>query len=266
MKGFAVLNMALENDIKTRHPIISRIWGVDKLILPYREREYNFNRILGAKINVPSGLQRGKIKRACKIGERNYGYVVSKDFNINYNPFFHHSCLIRALDFLTVGLGCDLRLNEVVIADAASYEGRNAFRLLLPIARRIVLVTSKKEELRDEVNYAIMQYGTSVALVEDPVKASERADIVVMVSDDENHKYIANLDRPMLYFRSRTTPASRWWFNDVDISFNRNGELSTVYAQGYLDVSNKKTIWSLAERDGFEISSIRRDDTRIIQR
>lgn len=266
MKGFAVLNTADDKEIKDKHPVMGRIWGADKLILPYKEREYEFNRIKGARYNVPLGFQRSKLKRAYKVGVRDYGYVVSKDFNINYNPFFHHSCLVRALDFLTIRLGCDLRLNEVVIADAASYEGRNIFRLLLPVARRIILVTNNKEELVEEVNYAMMRYGTSVALIEDPVKASERADAVIMVSDRDEHKYISSLDRPMLFLRSKTTPTSRWWFNDIDISFSRDEEFETIYAQGYLDIYNKKTLWQVAEDEGFRIKNIKREGKKILER
>jgi hypothetical protein len=266
MKSFAILSRAYDEDIKERYPLMARIWGANRLIRPFKEVEYSFDNITGGKISIPSGFESSKVKRAHKLGIRNYGHVVSKDFNINYNPFFYHSSLVRALDFLTVSLGCDMRLSEVVIADASTYEGRNAFRLLLPIARRILLVTDKKDELTEEVDYAMLRYGTSVAVIEDAVKAAERADIIVIASDNINHKYLVELDRPTLYFRFHKQPLTKWWFDNVSISYKKQGNLDFLFAQGYMDVINKKLLWNNAEKEGFNIRSIKRRDLNIIER
>lgn len=265
VKSFAVLNRAERDDVIERHPALGRIAYIDKLLQPYKYNEMNFNDVIGVNIKIPGGFERGKIGRAYKRGVRNYGYVLSRDYNINYNPFFHHSCLIRALDFYTIKLGCDLRLSEVVIADAATVEGKNAFRLLLPIARRIVLVTEQKSKLLEEVEYAIFRYGSSVAVIEDPVKAAERADIIVIASDNINHRYIADLDRPMLYFRYITPPKSSYWFDGVDISYGEN-EFDIIYAQGYTDVNEKKPLWYNAEIEGFRIKNIKRGKDCIEER
>lgn len=266
MSGFAIISRANEDDIRERYPFIGSVWGTKKLIRPYKKDEYKFDYIMGGNICVPSGFEKIKLKTAQKIGVKKYGHVVSRDFNIGYNPFFYHSGLIRALDFLTVSLGCDVRLSEVVIADAATYEGRNAFRLLLPIARRILLVTDKKKELIEEVDYAIMRYGTSVGVIEDAVKAAERADIVVIASDNKYHKYLVELDRPMLYFRFVTAPSTKWWFDDISISYKGKGDLDSLYAQGYIDVINREPYWSNAEREGFSIKSIKKRNVKILER
>lgn len=266
MKGFAILSRAYDEDIKEKHPFIGRLWGTNRLIMPYKTLEYDFNNILGGNISIPLGFEGMKIKVAQKIGTKNYGYVVSRDFNIRYNPFFYHSGLIRALDFFTVSLGCDLRLNEVVIADAATYEGRNAFRLLLPMARRILLVTDRKKDLMEEVDYAMMRYGTSVGVIEDVVKAAERADIVVIASDNKYHKYLTDLNRPMLIFRSTTPPLSKWWFDGISISYRGKGEMDPLYAQGYVDVINREPLWNSAEKEGFWIKSIKKRNMKILER
>lgn len=266
MNSFAILSRAYEEDIKGRHPFLGRMWGTNRLIMPYKNDEFTFDNILGSNIYVPSGFEKIKVKAAHKIGTKKYGYVVSRDFNIRYNPFFYHSGLIRALDFLTVSLGCDVRLNEVVIADAATYEGRNAFRLLLPIARRILLVTDRKKELIEEVEYAMLRYGTSVGVIEDAVKAAERADIVVIASDNKYHKYLAELDRPMLYFRCITPPTTRWWFDDISVSYKGNGDMDSLYAQGYIDVIKREPLWNYAEKEGFSIKSIKKRNMKILER
>lgn len=266
MKGFAILSRAYDEDIKEKHPFLGSIWGANRLIMPYKTHEYEFNSILGSNINVPLGFENIKIKAAHRIGIKKYGHVLSRDFNIRYNLFFYHSGLIRALDFLTVSLGCDLRLNEVVIADAATYEGRNAFRLLLPIARRILLVTDRKKELIEEVDYAMMRYGTSVGVVEDVVKAAERADIVVISSDNQHHKYLTELNRPMLVFRCITPPAAKWWFDDISINYKGKGDMDPLYAQGYIDVINREPLWNIAEKEGFGIKSIKKRNMKILER
>lgn len=266
MNGFAILSRAYEEDIKERHPFIGGFWGTNKLIMPYKKHEYMFDNILGENICIPSGFEKMKVKTAQRKATKKYGYVVSRDFNIRYNPFFYHSGLIRALDFLAISLGCDVRLNEVVIADAATYEGRNAFRLLLPVARRILLVTDRKKELIEEVDYAMMRYGTSVGVIEDAVKAAERADIVVIASDNQYHKYLVELNRPMLYFRCTSPPITKWWFDDISISYKGRGDMDSLYAQGYIDVVNREPLWNSAEKEGFSIKSIKKRNMKILER
>ncbi|TDT50322.1 hypothetical protein [Fonticella tunisiensis] len=266
MKGFAVINTAHEEDVKRKFPFAGKLWGIDRFIGPYKEEDMEFNNCIGTEIKIPYGFEKSKVKRAYKIGMKMYGYVVSKEYNINYNPFFHHSCLIRALDFLTVSLGCDLRLGEVVIADASTYEGRNSFRLLLPFARRIILVTDNKKEIMEEAEHAMINYGTSVAVLEDPVKASERADAVVIASDKPHHKYIVDMNRPMLFFRFFKKPEGRWWFDNVTINFKDYYNLSSIHAQGYVDINNKRPFWISAEKDGFRIQNIRKENIIIMNR
>jgi hypothetical protein len=266
MKGFAVLSMARENEIRDRYPLMSKVWGIDRLIQPYTDREIDFKTCTGAHISVPTGFEKSKLKRAARIGTRKYGHLVSRDYGINYNPFFHHSCLVRAFDFFTIAHGCDLRLNEVVIADGATYEGRNTFRLLLPFCRRIILVTDNKKELLEEVDYAILKYGTSVAVLEDPIKASERADAVIITSDSPHHEYLLNLKRPMLFIRFAKKPTNKLWFDNILVEFESYRELDPIYAQGYVDFLSRKPIWNSAERDGFRIYSLRKSENPILER
>jgi hypothetical protein len=266
MNGFAVISKANDEDVKNKFPVLSKVWGMDKIMLPYTEKEFDFNSLLGAKINITEGFEGAKVKRAYKAAIRQYGHVLSKEYNINYNILFHHSCLIRALDFYTVKKGCDLRLSEVVIADAATVEGRNAFRLLMPIARRILLVTENKNSLSQEVEYAMNRFGISAAVIEDPVKASEKADALVLSSQNPDHKYLANLQRPMLYFNFLSKPLGKMWFDDVGISYSEGEELESLYAQGYLDAVKKEALWHMAEDEGFVIRSLKKENKKIIER
>lgn len=265
MNSFVVIRKAKEDDLRERYPTISRISFINKLLYPYKSEDIILNDVTAAEIKIPDGFERIKLKRSCKFGYEQYGYIVSKDYNINFNLYFYHSCLIRALDYYTVSLGCDLRLGEVAIADASTLEGRNSFFLLLPFARRIVLVSKKKQELIPDVEYAILKYGTSVAIIEDPIRASENADAIILSSKDENYKYLAEVKKPMLYFNFIYPPKSSLWFNDVDIAFNDN-KMDITFAQGYLQIKQRKIIWSMAEKEGFLIKSIRRDNEILIER
>jgi hypothetical protein len=266
MNGFAVISKADEEDVRNRFPLSSKLWGVDKFLQPFKDRYIKFGEMECVDIKIPPGFEKGKVNRANNMGLRKYGCVVSRDYSINYNPFFYHSCLVRALDFFTVGLGCDLRLSEVVIADASTFEGKNIFRLLLPFARRIVLVTENKNDIIEEADYAMIRYGTSVAVIEDPVKAVERADAVVLSSQNIYHKCLLEKERPMLYIKFLQSPHTKWWFNDVDISYNKQEELETIYAQGYVDRHKMEPLWSSAEKEGFRIKNIKKCDIKIMER
>ncbi|MCX7885479.1 MAG: hypothetical protein N2448_10730 [Caloramator sp.] len=265
MNSFAVIERAKNGEIIEKYPSFSRISFVNKLIQPYKSEDIFFNDILGVNIKIPEGFEKFKIKMAYNTAIRKYNRVFSKDYDINFNTFFYHSCLIRALDYYTISLGCDLRLNEVVIADAATNEARDAFFLLLPIARRIILLTEKKKELLFNVEYAISKYGTSVAVIEDPIKAAERADVIVLSSNNDNHRYIAELRRPMLILKYVSPPKHSYWFNDVDIGFE-DKKMDIIFAQGYVELKQNKIIWSSAENEGFRIKNIKRYDNILIER
>lgn len=266
MIGFAVLSKARDEDVFKKHPVAGKMSGIKSLLPPFEEEEYNFNGMIGSNIAIPRGFERIKIKSSTIKGTKKYGHVLSKDYKINFNPFFYHSCLIRALDFYTISMGCDLRISEVVIADAASYEGRNAFRLLLPLAKRILLVTDRKEELLQEVDYAIIKYGTSVGIIENAEKAVERADIIVLSSDNEKHRCLIRVERPMLYFRFIDVPKTELWFNKISISFDKKGEYDPIFAQGYVDVTGRQPVWRFAEAGGFRIKDIKKDNIKIMER
>jgi hypothetical protein len=266
LRGFAILKRCSSEEIKQKLSFAAKIPMMSRLHLPYKDKELVFGDVVGCKINITHGFEKVKVKRAYNMGIKDYGHVISKEFNINYSPFFHHSCLIRALDFLTVKIGCDLRLSEVVIADASTIEGRNAFRLLLPLARRIILVTNKKKDLIDEADYAMQKYGTSVAVIEDPVKASDRADVLVIASSNPDHKYFVEIDRPTLYFNFLKLPSTKWWFDDVGISYKHGEEIETSFAQGYLDLFSKVPIWSSAEMNGFNIINLKKGKSNLLER
>lgn len=192
--------------------------------------------------------------------------ILSSDYSINLNQLFRISYLIRALDFYTISLGCDLRLNEVVIADAASPEGKNAFKLLLPIARRIILITDRRDEIKDMVDYGIMKYGTSAAVLEDPIKASERADAVVISSDNPEHSCLIEVERPILYLKFIKYPFGRLWFDNITVSFNGHCQLEPSFAQGYVDVAGKKSLWRCAESEGFQIKGLTKMGSYIMEK
>jgi hypothetical protein len=266
MRGFAVISRAQKDEVQDKTSVLNKILGIKEIILPYKEKEIFFDELVACKISVTEGLEKAKIRRAYKTGLNKYGLVLSKDFEINNDSLFHHSCLVRALDFFTISLGCDLRFNEVVIADASTPEGRNFFKLLLPISRRILLVTNNKGTLAREVDYAISKYGTSVAVVEDPIKASESADVIVMASSNPDHKYLAELNRPMLFYSFLKAPTSKLWFNDISIAYKNGEEIESIYGQGYLRAIKKDPIWYHAENNGFIIKTIKKDNISLIER
>jgi hypothetical protein len=235
------------------------------LILPHEKYERYLGAVKSADISITPGFERIKVKRAVSFGIKNYGLVISRDFKINYNSFFHDSCLIRAFDFFSMKFGCDLRSSEVLIADAASDEGRNAFKILAPFVKRIILVTARKNQILKEVDMARAKYGTQAAVIEDPVKSLAAADAVILSSDDINHKCIAELKMPLLYYRFIEKPTGDLWFDDVDISFNGKDEMETVYAQAYVDINKKQPSWYNAENEGFTIKNIKQGDKKLIQ-
>lgn len=261
MKGFAVLSKAKEV-FETGNHLTGCFHG---LILPDTKCKKYLGAVNSTDISITPGFEKIKVKRAISFGIKNYGYVISRDFNINYNPFFNSSCLIRAFDFFSMKLGCDLRSCEILIADAASNEGKNAFWILAPFAKRIILVTSKKNEVLKEADFARAKYGTLSAVVEDPVKASAAADAIILASEDASHKYIAGLKKPMLYYKFYKRPDGDLWFDNVDISFNGKDEMNTIYAQAYIDINKKRPSWYNAENEGFTIKNIKQGERKLIQ-
>lgn len=266
MKGFAVISRAQKDEVQDRFPVLSKMLGANKIIPPFKQKEIYFDRFIGCKIDITDGFEKAKIRRAYKNGIREFGFVLSKDFGINYNVSFHHSCLVRALDFFTISIGCDLRFNEVIIADASTPEGRSFFKFLVPISRRILLVTNNKHALEEEVDYAISRFGTSVAVIEDPIKASQSADVIVLSSSNPDHKHLAELNRPMLYHSFLKAPSGKLWFNNVGITYKDGEETEPIYGQGYLDIIKKDPTWYNAEREGFMIKTIKKNDTNIIEK
>lgn len=256
MNGFAVIKKLKKDETSKKLTSLADVPFLNFMVMPHFGQDIALNEISGNDITVAGGLEKSKVRLAVHQGIKRYGYVLSKDYGINYNPYFYHSCLIRGFDFLTVSLGCDMRVSEVVIADAATLAGRNFFRLLLPFARRIILVTDRKSELEEEVNYAIQMYGISAAVVSDPVKASESADAAIIASDKEYHKYIIEKNIPILFNKFMYKPKSEYCFNNVYLSFKHYDMLDTQYAQGYIDVMRKRPHFIYAEKDGFSIKKL----------
>ena len=261
LKGFAVLSKA-KYIYENGKYLTGCFHG---LIVPDSKSEISLGAVKSTDVSITPGFEKIKVKRAINFGIKNYGYVISRDFNINYNPFFNSSCLIRAFDFFSMKLGCDLRSCEILIADAASNEGKNAFWILAPFAKRIILVTSKKNEILKEVDFARAKYGTLSAVVEDPVKASAAADAIILASEDASHKYIAGLKKPMLYYKFYKRPDGDLWFDNVDISYNGKDEMNTIYAQAYIDINKKRPSWYNAENEGFTIKNIKQGERKLIQ-
>lgn len=265
MKGFAVIRRLNRDDLIDRHPLLGRVWGIDKLIMKHSDRKYLFNETIGETIDISSGFENSKVKMACKRSIRKYGYSLSRDYGINYNAFFHHSALIRGLDIMTVRLGCDLRLSEVVIADASTAKGINCFRLLAPFARRIVLVTEDKSKVEDEVDYAMINYGISVAVVKDPIKAGEHADVFVLSSIGLGYEYFTIRNRPTLFLDNIDEQGNNLSFNEVEVQYNNQETIDSIYAQGYLDVNRIRAAWVNAEKEGFRIKNIKRGDNILME-
>lgn len=266
MKGFAVIKkFKAAKEASKKLTGFSNSSFLNFMAVPHFGKDIAINGIYGNDITVAGAFQKIKVKYAMHQGTGRYGYVLSKDYGINYNPYFYYSCMVRGFDFLTVSLGCDMRFNEVVIADASTFEGKIFFRLMLPFTRRIILVTDNKLQIQEEVDYAIAAYGVSAAVVEDPVKASEKADAAIITSDKEYHRYIIERDIPVLFNKFMYKPKSKNCFNDVRLSF-KDYEVDTEYAQGYVDVMRKRPHFMYAEKDGFNIKRLTMDSRDVLVR
>jgi len=235
--------------------------------LPPKVIKGNVGSVSYANINVPEEFQRHKLTQAIRMAGKISNIVVSRDYNINYSFMCYYSMLIRALDYYSISLGCDLRLSEVVIGDGATSEGMCAFHLLCPIAKRIVLVnTGNREKLMGLAEKAMMKYGISAAVVENPVKAAERADVVVLATDNPDYSQLITRDRPTLIMRFPKPPTSGRWFDGAGISFMGGEELDEAAVQGYLSYMKKELLWQMAEREGFTVDTITRQGRVILSR
>lgn len=126
-------------------------------------------------------------------------------------------------------------------------------------------MTEKKEEVINYIEYAALNYGTSVAVIEDPVKAAERADVIILSSDKAQHNYLADITKPMLLYRFIYSPKTPFWFNDVDIAF-KDVKFDIDFVQGYVEIKNKEAKWNSAEKEGFYIKSIKQGEKILIER
>lgn len=260
MDGFTIISRDRYLQGTERRSLLQRI-------MPPKVIKGNIGNISYTNISVPEEFQKHKlhqaVRKACKISS----IVVSRDYNINYSFLCYYSLLIRALDYYSVSLGCDIRLSEVVIGDGATYEGMCAFRLLCPIAKRIVLVnTGNREKLMGLAEKAMMKYGISAAVVENPVKAAERADVVVLASDNLDYGQLLTIDRPTLIIRFPKFPMSGRWFDGAGISFMGGEAINEAAVQGYLSYMKKELQWQMAEKEGFTLDTITQQGKVILSR
>lgn len=236
-------------------------------IMPPKVIRGNIGNISYTNISVPDKFQAHKLHKAVRKAYKISSVVVSRDYNINYSFMCYYSLLIRALDYYSISLGCDIRLSEVVIGDGATYEGICAFQLLCPIAKRIVLVnTGSREKLMGITEKAMMKYGMSAAVVENPIKAAERADVVVLASDSPEYGQLLTRDRPTLIIRYPKLPMSGRWFDGAGISFMGGEKINEAAVQGYLSYMKKELQWQMAEKEGFTLDTITQQGKVILSR
>lgn len=261
MNKILVLNRASLEDINILHPYLSRIVGVNKLLLPYKEREYKLKDVTAEIVKMPDGLENIKLNIAIKrFGKESI--VLSKDLGINVDLQFIISCLVRALDIFAVRHGCDLRLNEVLIADAENVLGKICFRYLLNFSRRIILLANKRENLFEEMEYALKNYGTSVAIIEDPIKAVSLCQTMIITNKD--YEFLIDPKKPTLLL-NRTIHGSGLCFDDVDITLNEKDFFDNILAQGFLEMKGYKRIWKNAEKEGFKIAKLKLQNNIIME-
>ncbi len=260
MQGFAVISKEKYTEGKRKSSFLRYILPPETIKDSIEDIDYTW-------INVSEENEALKLRQAKKMAGRISKIVVSRDYNINYSKLCYYSLLIRALDYYSVSLGCDLRLGEVVIGDGATYEGMCAFKLLCPIARRILLVTKEnKGRLMDIAEKAMIEYGISAAVVEDPIKASERADAVILAADNDDYTQLLTKDRPTLLMRFPKPKQSGRWFDDVGIAYKDMGGLREEAVQGYLSCIGKDRIWNMAEREGFFVDAIMQQGKVVLKR
>lgn len=240
MPGFAVIN---------REENINSAIGYFKM--PYVKSRYYFSYVQSDNINIPSKLEKIKLKSLLKSNK--YKFYFSRDFNLNINRKFELNMLSRAFDIFTIKNGCDIRLNEVVITDAAKDEALEIFILLAPSARRIILHTENKEKVFPYVEWAYLNYGISTALISDINSSLDRADAIIVVGNSQYVKDVIKTRRPTMIINSTLLPKHNLWFRDVKLKHQENYDLDILYAQGYLMCIDKKMSFFNAEDEGFYI-------------
>lgn len=240
MAGFAVINRGQnENN------------AMDYFKMPYVTTRYFFSYVQSDNITIPSKLEKLKLKYVLK--NNRYKFYFSRDFKLNINRKFELSVLSRAFDIFTVKNGCDIRLNEVVITDAADDEALEVFVQLAPVARRIILHTQNKEKVYPYAEWAYLNYGISTAVISDINGSIDRADAIIVVGNLSYIKNIIKVKRPSLIVKSEVLPEHNLWFRDVKLKHNENHDLDILYAQGYLMCINKKMNYLHVEQEGFFI-------------
>ena len=259
MDGFAVIS-------REEHQAANGMHRLLRSIIPPEAVKGSVGDIGYTCIKVPEYLERRKLRQAMSMANKITRVVVSKDYNVNYSRLCYYSMLIRALDFYCISLGCDLRLHEVVIGDAATGEGVAAFKLLCPIARRILLVTDNKKRLEGIAEKAMIDYGISAAVIENPIKAAERSDAIILASDNDRYSHLLIKDRPTLIMRFPRLPISGKWFDTAGLGFMGKEGTEEVAVQGYLSYLKKDRIWQAAEKEGFTIDAIMQQGRIILNR
>ncbi|MCX7950659.1 MAG: hypothetical protein N2594_01760 [Clostridiales bacterium] len=245
MSGFAVINRE------------EKINGtMDYFKMPYVKTRYFFSYVQSDNINVPSKLEKIKLKYILKSNR--YKYYFSRDYNLNINRKFELSVLSRAFDIFTIKNGCDIRLNEVVITDAAEDEALEIFVQIAPIARRIILHTQDKEKVKPYVEWAYLNYGISTSLVSDINSSLDRADATIVVGNLQYIKDVLKIKRPTMIINSNIYPTHSLWFRDVKLKHQETYDLDMIYAQGYLKCIDKKMNYINVEQEGFYIEKFLR--------
>lgn len=261
MNKILVLNKASLEEINIVHPYFSKIIVINKLLLPYKEREYKLKDVKAEIVKIPDGLENIKLNIAIKrFGKESI--VLSKDLGINIDSNFIISCLIRALDIFTIKHGCDLRLNEVLIADAENILGKICFRYLLNFARRIILLADKRENLIKDMEFALKNYGISVAVIEDPIKAASLCK--AMIITDKRYEILIDPKKPTLLL-NKTICHNGLCFDDVDITLDEKNFYDSILAQGFLEMKGYERIWKNAEEEGFKISKFKLQNNLIME-
>ncbi|KRQ86664.1 hypothetical protein ABG79_01411 [Caloramator mitchellensis] len=243
MKNVLVIERVGEKDLAKSNNILH------KLLLPFKENNFKLKNVEAALVKIPEGLERIKLSLIVNFNKRN-NIVLSRDYDINFDIKFYSTYLIRALDIFTVKLKCDLRLNEILIADADNLIGKLCFYNLLPFARRIVLLTNNKNNLEKEAEFAYYKYGTSVAVVEDIVYTEKICD--AMIITDEKYIGLLKSKKPALSL-CRINEHYDYCFEDVDITLNYEEFFKPIFALGYLNVYDYEKNWQMAEKEGFRI-------------
>lgn len=230
--------------------------GFTDIIRRYGGRRFGNGEVKGVKfkeINIGRSFVRIKKNILLKTAELNNRYVLSRDLHINIDEGFRAEIFARGLDFFMIKNGCDLRMGEVLILSDYSLRGIAMLRKLAVFAGRIVILTEDRKSFAGITEKLSYKYGVSILLSSDPIKASEKSDAAVIISEGERTKLKEGNSMPVFRADNKLLSKGQNGFEDIVITDSSGILYDSTHIQGWFDVNSLKSSWSKAEEEGFDV-------------